>query len=274
MAIRALYKFSEDRDRISLGPLSAPAIARHRWAQPASSTQASLTERRLARRALLHGPTLATSITLRILEAGVIANLRVGVDVRRVSESNKSVSVTPAVPAETTATPLAGTTETHATSHADGLRPLGGSRTNVAFPTIRGVPFLRLHCVDFILAWGLGRRPHDDPRLLAPSHRGLQLNDLLGIITSVRGRLSAPPLSCLIKVIQSIMDVLVFILNNLRDNWTVGHHRPGRVALRLLAEEAELRGRSQEEITKTSRELARERRAVRLNRRLLLRPIP
>ena len=84
MAIRALYKFPEDRYRISLGPVSTSAITRHHWAQPASSAQASLTERRLARRALLQGPTLATSITLFILEAGVIANLCVGVDVRRV----------------------------------------------------------------------------------------------------------------------------------------------------------------------------------------------
>ena len=93
MAIRALYKFPEDRYRISIGPVSTSAIARHRWTQPASSTQASLTERRLARRALLHGPTLATSITLRTLRAGVIANLRVGVDVRRASESGEGAGV-------------------------------------------------------------------------------------------------------------------------------------------------------------------------------------
>ena len=68
MAIRALYKFPEDRYRISLRPVSTSAIARHPWAQPASITQASLTERRLARRALLRGPTLATSITLCILD--------------------------------------------------------------------------------------------------------------------------------------------------------------------------------------------------------------
>ena len=84
MAIRALYKFPEDRYRISLGPVSTSAITRHHWTQPASSAQASLTERRLAHRAFLQGPTLTTSITLLILEAGVIANICVGVDVRRV----------------------------------------------------------------------------------------------------------------------------------------------------------------------------------------------
>ena len=94
MAIRALYKFPEDRDRISLRPVSASAIARHRWTQPASGTQASLTERRLARRALLRGPTLATSVTLHTLRAGVVANLRVEVVVRRALESGEGTSVT------------------------------------------------------------------------------------------------------------------------------------------------------------------------------------
>ena len=116
MTICALYEFPEDRDRISLGLLSAPAVAGHRGAQPPSGTKAAFAKYRLARRTLLRGPTLAASITLSALRTEIITGLRAGLRVRRVLESDEGIGIAPAIPAGTTTAPLADATETHATS--------------------------------------------------------------------------------------------------------------------------------------------------------------
>ena len=83
MTIRALYEFPEDRDRVCLSLLSAPAITGHRWAQPPPGTQTTFTKHRLSHRALLRGPTLAASVTLSILRTKTITGLRTGLHIGR-----------------------------------------------------------------------------------------------------------------------------------------------------------------------------------------------